>query len=89
MGRMVLNGEAHMGGDGYRTKDGQRLRLRITVYTGFGEEDRQVILIDEAKKLGIELVPFNHDAAVLYSGYNDGSPMMRGNFDPLWWDETP
>lgn len=88
-GQLLDEAGWRMGGDGYRAKDGQRLRLRITVYTGFGEEDREVVLIDEAKKLGIELVPFNHDAAVLYSGYNDGSPMMRGDFDLLWWDETP
>ena len=71
---------------GIREKNGVPMRLRITTYTGFGQEDNVVIWISELKELGIDAVAANVDATVLYSSWNDKSPVYRGDFDLMYWD---
>jgi peptide/nickel transport system substrate-binding protein len=74
------------GGDGIRAKDGQRMSLRVTTYTGFYQEDNVVAWIAELAKLGIEATAQNYTATELYSSFADGSPMFTGNYDLLFYD---
>jgi peptide/nickel transport system substrate-binding protein len=74
------------GGDGIRAKDGQRMSLRVTTYTGFYQEDNVVAWIAELAKLGIEGTAQNYTATELYSSFADGSPMFTGNYDLLYYD---
>jgi peptide/nickel transport system substrate-binding protein len=74
------------GSDGVRVKDGQRLRLRVSTYTGFGQEDNVVVWIDELRKLGIDAVADPIEVTTFYSSWADGSPVFRGDFDLLYYD---
>jgi peptide/nickel transport system substrate-binding protein len=73
-------------GDGIRDKDGQKLTLRVSTYTGFGQEDNVVVWIDELANLGIEGIADPIDVGVFYSSFADGSPVFRGDFDLLYYD---
>jgi peptide/nickel transport system substrate-binding protein len=74
------------GSDGIRAKDGTKMSLRVTTYTGFYQEDNVVAWIEELKKLGIDARADNYTATELYSSFADGSPMFRGNYDLLYYD---
>jgi peptide/nickel transport system substrate-binding protein len=73
-------------GDGVRDKDGQKLSLRVSTYTGFGQEDNVVVWIDELANLGIEGIADPIDVGVFYSSFADGSPVFTGDFDLLYYD---
>lgn len=72
--------------DGIRDKGGTKLSLRVSTYTGFGQEDNVVVWIDELKNLGIEGIADPIDVGVFYSSYADGSPVFTGDFDLLYYD---
>jgi peptide/nickel transport system substrate-binding protein len=56
-----------LGDDKIYAKDGQRLVVPLATTAGnAGREQFQGILIDEAKKIGIEIVPDNADATTLF-----------------------
>ncbi|HEV8281213.1 MAG TPA: peptide ABC transporter substrate-binding protein [Candidatus Limnocylindrales bacterium] len=74
------------GGDGIRAKDGKRMSLKVTTYTGFYQEDNVVAWIAELAKLGIDATAQNYTATELYSSFADGSPMFTGNYDLLFYD---
>ncbi|HLA17196.1 MAG TPA: peptide ABC transporter substrate-binding protein [Candidatus Limnocylindrales bacterium] len=74
------------GSDGIRTKDGKKLSLGVTTYTGFYQEDNVVAWISELAKLGIDARAQNVTATELYSSYADNSPMFTGNYDLLFYD---
>jgi peptide/nickel transport system substrate-binding protein len=74
------------GGDGIREKDGKKLSLGVTTYTGFYQEDNVVAWIEELRKLGIDAKAENYTATELYSSFADGSPMFTGNVDLLFYD---
>jgi peptide/nickel transport system substrate-binding protein len=74
------------GADGIRAKDGQRLALRVTTYTGFYQEANVDAWIEELRKLGIDARAQNYPATELYSSFADGSPMFTGDFDLLYYD---
>jgi peptide/nickel transport system substrate-binding protein len=74
------------GADGIREKNGQKLSLGVTTYTGFYQEDNVVAWIEELRKLGIDAKAENYTATELYSSYADNSPMFRGNVDLLFYD---
>ncbi|HEV8698584.1 MAG TPA: peptide ABC transporter substrate-binding protein [Candidatus Limnocylindrales bacterium] len=74
------------GADGIRAKDGKRMSLKVTTYTGFYQEDNVVAWIAELAKLGIDVTAQNYTATELYSSFADGSPMFTGNYDLLFYD---
>jgi peptide/nickel transport system substrate-binding protein len=83
-------------GDGVRECDGcttapkgTPMQLRISSYSNWGQEDFEVIMIDELKKVGVDARMQNYEATVMYSSWTDGSFMYRGDFDVLWWDHDP
>jgi peptide/nickel transport system substrate-binding protein len=83
-------------GDGIRECDGCKyaekgtpMRLRISTYSNWGQEDYEVIIIDQLKKAGVDVYMQNYEATVMYSSWTDGSFMYRGDFDMLWWDHDP
>jgi peptide/nickel transport system substrate-binding protein len=85
-----------LNGDGVRecngcqyAKEGTPLRLRVSTYSNWGQEDNELVMVDELKKVGIDLYLQNYEATVMYSSWSDGSFMYRGDFDVLWWDHDP
>ena len=83
-------------GDGVRechncmyAQEGTPLRLQVSTYANWGQEDNELVMVDELKKVGIDLYLQNYEATVMYSSWADGSFMYRGNFDVLWWDHDP
>ena len=76
-----------VGSDGVRSKNGVRMKLRVTVYSGYGEEDNEVVWISQLKDLGIEAVADNVDAGVLYGNWKDGNPASKGTYDLIFWEQ--
>lgn len=65
------------------------MELRISSYSNWGQEDYEVIIIDQLKQAGVAVNMQNYEATVMYSSWSDGSFMYRGDFDILWWDHDP
>jgi peptide/nickel transport system substrate-binding protein len=83
-------------GDGIRecngcetAEDGTPLRLSVSTYANWGQEDNELVMVDELKDVGIDMYLQNYEATVMYSSWADGSFMYRGEFDVLWWDHDP
>lgn len=83
-------------GDGIRecngcetAPEGTPLRLRVGTYADWGQEDNELVMVDELKQVGIDMYLENYEATVMYSSWADGSFMFVGNYDVLWWDHTP
>jgi peptide/nickel transport system substrate-binding protein len=74
--------------DGVRQKNGVKMRLRVGTYTGFNLEPNIVVLQSQLRKLGIDARVENVDAQVLYSSWLGNSPMYRGDFDILFYDNA-
>jgi len=70
-------------------QEGTPLRLRVATYANWGQEDNELVMVDELKNVGIDLYLQNYEATVMYSSWADGSFMYRGDFDVLWWDHDP
>jgi peptide/nickel transport system substrate-binding protein len=80
-------------GDGVRecqgcmyAEEGEPLRLMISTYSGWGEEDNQIVVVEQMKEIGVDMYVQNFEATVLYGTYGEGSPARRGEFDVLYWD---
>jgi peptide/nickel transport system substrate-binding protein len=76
-----------VGANGIRGKSGVPMKLRVTVYSGYGEEDNQVVWLDELKQLGIDAVADNVDAGILYGNWKDGNPAATGKYDLIYWEQ--
>ena len=83
-------------GDGVRechgcetAEEGTPLRLRVGTYADWGQEDNELVMVDELKEVGIDMYLENYEATVMYSSWSDGSFMFLGDFDVLWWDHSP
>ena len=70
-------------------EDGTPLRLRVGTYANWGQEDNQLVMVDQLKEIGVDMYLENFEATVMYSSWADGSFMYRGDYDVLWWDHDP
>lgn len=71
-----------VGGDGVRTKEGHKLRLKFATTSGNKlREDTQVLIVEDMKAIGMELFIENSPSSVLLGTWDGGSPRRRGNFD--------
>jgi peptide/nickel transport system substrate-binding protein len=85
-----------VGSDGIRACDGcttapqgTRMSVRVSSYSNWGQEDNELVMIDNLKKVGVDAQMQNYEATVMYSSWTDGSFMYKGDFDILWWDHDP
>lgn len=71
--------------------DGTRLRLKIATTSGDKlREASEVLIVEDLRKLGLELVIENAPSAVIVSGtWDQGAPRRRGNFDIIMYGPTP
>jgi len=70
------------GPDGVRRRDGTRLSLTITSTTGNAlREQIEQVLVDEWKRIGVELAIRNVPPATLVGAWSSGGIRKRGNFD--------
>ncbi len=78
------------GADGVRAKSGVRAALMIMTTSGDKvREQTEQVLIDEWKRVGIELSIRNLPSDVLLSGTFANDPRKRGNFDLVMYASTP
>jgi peptide/nickel transport system substrate-binding protein len=69
-------------GDGIREKDGTMLRLSISTTTGrLNRERTEMVLRDQYRRIGVDLVVENHHPTVMFGSYDDGGVLKRGTFD--------
>jgi peptide/nickel transport system substrate-binding protein len=69
-------------GDGICDRDGQALRLTITASAGQPNRERtELVLRDQWRQVGVDLVLGNFGPTVLYGTYEDGGILKRGRFD--------
>jgi peptide/nickel transport system substrate-binding protein len=82
--RLLLKraGWADSDGDGILDRDGVPLRLEITATSGQPNRERaELVLRDQYRRIGVDLVIRNYNSAVLYGTYEDGGILKRGKFD--------
>lgn len=79
------------GGDGIRVKNGARAALTIVSTSGdHVREQVEQILVDEWRRIGIDLAIKNQPSSVLLSGsWSGGDPRKRGSFDVVMYGSTP
>jgi ABC-type transport system substrate-binding protein len=65
------------------------LRLQVSTYANWGQEDNELVMVDELKDIGVDMYLQNYEATVMYSSWADGSFMYQGDYDVLWWDHDP
>jgi len=92
--RLLLKraGWADADGDGILDKDGQPLRLTISTTSGQVNRERtELVLRDQYRRVGVDLVIRNYNATVLLGTYEDGAILKRGKFDLAMyaWLATP
>ena len=74
------------GADGIREKDGQKLRLKYQTTSGNKlREDSQVLIVEDMKKIGIDLFIENQPSALLIGSWANKSPRKWGNFDIIMY----
>ncbi len=82
--RQLLNqaGWIDRDGDGVRERDGRELILSISTTAGrMNRERTEVVLMDQLKQVGIKLTIKNYHPTVLFSSYDAGGILKRGEFD--------
>ena len=82
--RLLLKqaGWADSDGDGILDRDGKPLRLGITATSGQPNRERaELVLRDQYRRIGVDLVIRNYNSTVLYGTYEDGGILKRGKFD--------
>jgi len=79
----------HTRPDGWRAKDGQRLALRYVTTTRDIRKHTQVVVQQMLQRLGIAVEIYNHTSDVFFSGYGDGGPIARGQYDLAQWTTAP
>ena len=78
------------GPDGIRAKAGVRASITITSTTGARlREQIESVLVDEWKRIGVELSIRNLPSSVLLSNWEQGDPRARGSFDAVLYASTP
>lgn len=73
----------HVGSDGIRV-NGSRVRASLSYSTTTGarlREQAQALIALQLRGIGIELNIANLPSPVLFGSWQDGAPMVRGNFD--------
>ncbi|HET6347580.1 MAG TPA: peptide ABC transporter substrate-binding protein [Candidatus Krumholzibacteria bacterium] len=69
-------------GDGILDRNGQPLRLTIAASSGQPNRERtELVLRDQWRQVGVDLVVSNYGPTVLYGTYEDGGILKRGKFD--------
>jgi peptide/nickel transport system substrate-binding protein len=71
-----------MGSDGIRSKDGQKLSIKIMTTTG--AELRllaQQVMQEQLRAVGIDLVIENVPSSVMFGNWESNGPLKRGQFD--------
>jgi peptide/nickel transport system substrate-binding protein len=69
-------------GDGIVEKDGQPLKLSISASAGQPNRERtELVLRDQWRRIGVDLVLRNYGSTVLYGTWEDGGILKRGSFD--------
>ncbi len=69
-------------GDGFRQKNGQKLKLTITASAGqLNRQRTELVLREQYRQVGIDLEIRNYNGTVLYGTYEDGGILKRGKFD--------
>jgi peptide/nickel transport system substrate-binding protein len=69
-------------GDGIREKDGRPLRLTVSTTTGNQNRERtELVLREQYRKVGVDLVVKNYHPSVLYASYDEGGILRRGAYD--------
>ncbi|MCH7549798.1 MAG: peptide ABC transporter substrate-binding protein [Candidatus Krumholzibacteriota bacterium] len=69
-------------GDGFLDRDGVPLRLSITAASGQVNRERtELVLRDQYRKIGVDLVIRNYNPTVLYGTFEDGGILKRGKYD--------
>jgi peptide/nickel transport system substrate-binding protein len=80
----------HVGADGIREKDGQKLHLSIASTSGNTLRENVEQLIQAGwKSIGVDLEIKNATAAVLVGEWADNGLVQRGNFDIAYYGFTP
>ncbi len=75
-----------VGTDGFRAKDGTRLRLKYSTTSGNKlREDSQVLVVEDMKAIGVEFFIENAPSSVVIGGWADNSPRKHGNFDIIMY----
>jgi peptide/nickel transport system substrate-binding protein len=78
------------GSDGIRSKGGVRAHLSISTTTGDKvREAVEVVLVDEFKQIGVELVLQNYPSATLLGSWAANSPRNRGAYDISMYASSP
>jgi peptide/nickel transport system substrate-binding protein len=77
------------GPDGWRAKDGKTLRLRYATTTRDIRKHTQVVVQQMLERLGVAVDLYNHASDVFFSGYGDGGPAARGQYDLAQWTTAP
>ena len=78
------------GADGVRAKNG--VRAALTIMTTSGDKVREQIeqiLVDEWRRIGIDLAIKNLPSVVVLSGSFANDPRKRGSFDAVMYASTP
>ncbi len=79
-----------MGADNIRTKDGQKLELKITTTSGnLLREQTQQVLVEMLKQAGISLVIENVPSDVLFAGWDSDGLRKHGKFDIVLYTTGP
>jgi len=72
----------HLGADGFRAKDGQRLALTLISTAGNSTREQvEVILQQRWVALGVDVTVKNFPAATIFAPMSSGGPFYSGNFD--------
>jgi peptide/nickel transport system substrate-binding protein len=78
------------GADGIRAKGDQRLRLKITTTTGNKlREMVQQVLVDQMKKVGVELYIENVPSSVLFGSWANDADRKKGRYDIMMYTTGP
>ncbi len=78
------------GTDGIRQKEGKRLRLKITTTTGNKlREMVQQVLVDQMKKIGVELYIENVPSSVLFGSWANDADRKKGRYDIMMYTTGP
>ncbi len=69
-------------GDGIREKAGARLRLQISTTAGNVNRERtEMVLKEQYRRIGVDLVIKNYHPTVLFASYDEGGILKKGLFD--------
>ncbi len=75
-------GWADRNGDGIRERNGKPLRLCISATTGNQNRERtELVLREQYRRVGVDLVVKNYDPSVLFASYDEGGILRRGAYD--------